>query len=53
MASGRVRRDDGYNLCEAPDNVSTAAVAIAIGGSGALSKIDESDCRSFALYGFA
>ena len=28
---------DGYNLWEAPDNVSMAAVAIAIGGGGALS----------------
>jgi uncharacterized protein with GYD domain len=31
---------DGYNLWEAPDNVSMAAVAIAIGGGGALSKIE-------------
>ena len=31
---------DGYNLWEAPDNVSVAAVAIAIGGGGALSKIE-------------
>ena len=31
---------DGYNLFEAPDNVSMAAVAIAIGGGGALSSID-------------
>ena len=31
---------DGYNLFEAPDNVSMAAVAIAIGGGGALSKIE-------------
>jgi uncharacterized protein with GYD domain len=31
---------DGYNLWEAPDNVSIAAVAIAIGGGGALSKIE-------------
>ena len=30
---------DGYNLWEAPDNVSMAAVVIAIGGGGALSKI--------------
>jgi uncharacterized protein with GYD domain len=30
---------DGYNLWEAPDNVSLAAVAIAIGGGGALSSI--------------
>src|SRR2546426_8505832 len=30
---------DGYNLWEAPDNVSMAAVAIAIGGGGALSKL--------------
>ena len=29
---------DGYNLWEAPDNVSMAAVAIAIGAGGALSK---------------
>lgn len=29
---------DGYNLWEAPDNVSMAAVAIALGGGGALSK---------------
>lgn len=28
---------DGYNLWEAPDNVSVAAVAMAIGGGGALS----------------
>jgi uncharacterized protein with GYD domain len=31
---------DGYNLWEAPDNVSMAAVAIAIGGGGALSTIE-------------
>ena len=31
---------DGYNLWEAPDNVSMAAVVIAIGGGGALSKFD-------------
>jgi uncharacterized protein with GYD domain len=31
---------DGYNLWEAPDDVSMAAVAIAIGGGGALSKIE-------------
>jgi uncharacterized protein with GYD domain len=30
---------DGYNLFEAPDNVSMAAVAMAIGGGGALSSI--------------
>jgi uncharacterized protein with GYD domain len=30
---------DGYNLWEAPDNVSMAAVAMAIGGGGALSGI--------------
>jgi uncharacterized protein with GYD domain len=30
---------DGYNLWEAPDNVSMAAAAIAIGGGGALSSI--------------
>jgi uncharacterized protein with GYD domain len=31
---------DGYNLWEAPDNVSMAAVAIALGSGGALSKIE-------------
>lgn len=31
---------DGYNLWEAPDSASMAAVAIAIGGGGALSKIE-------------
>ena len=31
---------DGYNLWEAPDNVSMAAVAIAIGGGGALSQFE-------------
>jgi uncharacterized protein with GYD domain len=31
---------DGYNLWEAPDNVSMAAVALAIGGGGALKSID-------------
>ena len=31
---------DGYNLWEAPDNVSMAAVALAIGSGGALSKIE-------------
>ena len=30
---------DGYNLWEAPDNVSMAAVAIAIGAGGALGSI--------------
>lgn len=29
---------DGYTLWDAPDNVSMAAVAIALGGGGALSK---------------
>ena len=29
---------DGYGVWEAPDNVSMAAIAIAIGGGGALSK---------------
>ena len=32
--------DDGYNLFEAPDNVSMAAVALAIGGGGALRSIE-------------
>ena len=31
---------DGYNLWEAPDNVSMAAVAIAISGGAALSSFD-------------
>lgn len=31
---------DGYNLWEAPDNVSMAAVALAIGGGGALSSYE-------------
>jgi len=31
---------DGYTLWKASDNVSMAAVAIAIGGDGALSKIE-------------
>ena len=31
---------DGYSLWEAPDNVSMAAVAVAIGGGGALSKFE-------------
>ena len=31
---------DGYNLWEAPDSVSMAAVAIAISGGGALSKFE-------------
>jgi uncharacterized protein with GYD domain len=31
---------DGYTLWEAPDNVSMAAVALAIGSGGALSAID-------------
>jgi uncharacterized protein with GYD domain len=31
---------DGYTLWEAPDNVSMAAVAMAIGGGGALSSLE-------------
>ncbi len=31
---------DGYTLWEAPDNISMAAVAIAISGGGALSKFE-------------
>ena len=31
---------DAYNLWEAPDNVSMAAVAMAISGGGALSKYE-------------
>jgi uncharacterized protein with GYD domain len=31
---------DGYNLWEAPDNVSMSAVALAIGAGGALSKME-------------
>ena len=32
--------DDGYTLWEAPDNVSMAAVALAIGSGGALGSLD-------------
>ena len=32
--------NDGWNLWEAPDNVSMAAVALAIGAGGALSSIE-------------
>ncbi len=32
--------NDGYNLWEAPDNVAMAAVAIAIGGGGAVSSFE-------------
>ena len=32
--------DDGYTLWEAPDNVSMAAVALAIAGGGALSSFE-------------
>jgi len=35
-----VGAQDGYNLWEAPDNVSMAAVAIAIGSGGALSRCE-------------
>jgi uncharacterized protein with GYD domain len=31
---------DGYTLWEAPDNVSMAAVALALGGGGALGSLD-------------
>ena len=31
---------DGYNLWEAPDNVSMAAVALAVSGGGALSSLE-------------
>src|SRR3954468_11488857 len=31
---------DGFNLWEAPDNVSMAAVTLAIGGGGALASIE-------------
>jgi uncharacterized protein with GYD domain len=31
---------DGYTVGEAPDNVSMAAVAVAIGGGGALSSLE-------------
>ena len=31
---------DGYNLWEAPENISMAAVAIAIGGGGAVSSFE-------------
>ena len=33
-------KDDGYNLWEAPDNVSMASVALAIGAGGALSSFE-------------
>ena len=32
--------NDGYSLCEAPDNVSMASVVMAIGAGGALSSIE-------------
>ena len=32
--------DDGYNLWEAPDNVSMAAVALALSAGGALSSVE-------------
>ena len=31
---------DGYNLWEAPDNVSMAAVALALSGGGAISSLE-------------
>ena len=31
---------DGYNLWEAPDNISMAGVSLAIGGGGALSSLE-------------
>ena len=31
---------DGYTLWEAPDNVAMAAVSLALGGGGALSKVE-------------
>lgn len=34
---------DGYNLWEAPDSVSMAAVAIAISGGGALAKFETTE----------
>jgi uncharacterized protein with GYD domain len=34
---------DGYNLWEAPDDVSMAAVALAINGGGALSSIETTE----------
>ena len=36
----RLRQHDGYNLWEAPDNVSMAAVALAISAGGALSSLE-------------
>jgi uncharacterized protein with GYD domain len=33
-------KHDGYNLWEAPDNVSMASVVLAIGGGGALSSFE-------------
>lgn len=40
MGSGTPSAHDGYNLWEAPDNVSMAAVALAISGGGALSSFE-------------
>src|SRR5688500_19928780 len=37
---------DGYNLWEAPDNVSMAAVVIAIGGGGALWRGERTPLRT-------
>jgi hypothetical protein len=39
-AHGPGTSHDGYNLWEAPDNVSMAAVALAISGGGALSAFE-------------
>jgi uncharacterized protein with GYD domain len=37
---------DGYNVWEAPDNVSMAAVAVAISGGGGLSKFETTQLLS-------
>ena len=37
---------DGYNLWEAPDNVSMAAVAFAVSGGGALAKFETTPLMS-------
>ena len=51
MCKGALLKGDGYNLWEASDNVSMAAVAIAIGGDGALSKFETTWCSEAAAGG--
>ncbi len=47
VLSPRSGRTNGYNLWEAPDNVSMAGVAIAIGSGGALSKCETTPLLAF------